>query len=322
MKALVTGAGGFLGSAVCRLLLEKGHEVQGLARTSCFQGIKMFQGDIANLESVMEATKGCDTVIHTAAKAGVWGPYQEYYSSNVTGTLNVIQACKDHGIKKLVYTSTPSVTYKGEDENGVNESEPYAEKFLCAYPKTKTIAEKAVLSENSGALATMALRPHLIWGPGDTNLVPRIIERQKAGKLRLIGHGSCLVDSVFIHNAAEAHLLAADKLDIGSPCSGKAYFITNGEPLQMKDLLNKICHAGGLGPIQKKIAPRAAYAVGAVLETLYKLFGKKEEPLMTRFVAKQLSTAHWFDISAAKDDLGYVPRISIDEGMKILKASF
>ncbi len=321
MKALVTGGGGFLGGAIVRMLLDKGDTVRSFSRSSYAEldalGVETVRGDLADSEAVSRAAEGCDTVFHVAAKAGVWGAYDDYYKANVAGTENIIQACGTHGIPKLVYTSTPSVTFKGS-EDGVDESEPYAENFLCHYAATKTVAEKAVLAANSDELATVALRPHLIWGPGDTNLVPRIISRAKSGKLFIIGDGSNKVDSTYIDNAAEAHVLASSALEPGAPCAGKAYFITNGEPLTMRDLLNKILAAAELPKANRSIPPRAAYAIGAVMEAVFGIIGIKQEPKITRFVARQLSTAHWYDISAAKRDFGYEPRVSIDEGMKRL----
>jgi len=325
LKALITGAGGFLGSAVAVRLLEKGANVCGLARSSYpkieSKGVVMFQGDLANFDATLKAAAGCDIVFHIAAKAGVWGSYQEYYKSNVIGTENVIRACREHGVKKLVYTSTPSITYSGTEEDGIDESAPYAAKFLCHYPATKAEAEKMVLAANGEDLATVALRPHLIWGPGDNNLTPRIIDRGIKGKLRLVGDGSRMVDSVYIDNAALAHILAAEKLDINAQCAGKAYFISNDEPLPMGTLVNKILDAAGLPPVKKKIPVALAYAVGAMSEVVYKILNRKDEPMITRFVARQLSTSHWFNITAAKRDLDYSPTISIDQGMALLKKS-
>ena len=323
MKALVTGGGGFLGGAIVRQLVARGDTVRSLARSQYSEldelGIETLQGDIADPDAVERAVQGCDVAFHVAAKAGVWGPYAQYYRTNVTGTQRVLEACRRHGVRKLVYTSTPSVTFRGRDEEGTNESTPYAEHFLCHYPRTKAMAERMVLEANGPELATIALRPHLIWGPGDNHLIPRVIERGKAGKLRLLGQRANKVDSTYIDNAAEAHLLAADHLAPGAVCAGKAYYITNGEPLPMGELLNKILATADLPPITRHIPANAAYVLGAVLEGVYTLLRRQDEPLMTRFVARQLSTAHWYDISAANRDLGYTPRIGIDEGMARLR---
>lgn len=324
MQVLVTGGGGFLGSAICKLLSERGDRVRSLTRGEYPQlsewGVETVKGDIANAATVSEAVRGCDLVIHTAAKAGVWGRYDDYYRCNVMGTENVLKACQQHGVPKLVYTSSPSVVHSGADMQGADESAPYPEHFETTYPKTKAIAEQMVLKANGPELSTCALRPHLIWGPGDNHLVPRILARGRSGRLRRIGNTSNVVDAVYIDNAAYAHVLAADRLEPGSAVAGKAYFIAQGEPVPLWDLIDRILDAGGLPPVKKRISTAAAYAVGAILEKVYGLFGIQTEPPMTRFVARQLSTSHWFDLTAARRDLGYCPPVSLEEGLKRLKA--
>lgn len=323
MKALVTGGGGFLGKAIVRLLLEKGVAVHSFSRREYPQltalGVAHSCGELADLQAVKDAAAGCDIVYHVAAKAGVWGPYDEFYQANVVGTENVIRACREQGIRRLVYTSSPSVVFDGSDMEGVDESVPYPAHYHSFYPQTKAQAEQRVLAANDAALATVALRPHLIWGPEDNHLVPRILERGKQGALRKIGNKPCLVDTIYIDNAAEAHLSAAEKLAVGSAVAGKAYFLSNGEPLPLWEIVNRILAAGNIPPVTKSISPQLAYAIGAVLEKIYGGLRLKGEPRMTRFVAKELSTAHWFDLSAAHNDFGYIPRISIDEGMRRLQ---
>lgn len=323
MKVLVTGGGGFLGGAIIDKLLARGVEVRSISRGKYpvleAKGVECIQADLSDAEAVTAATTDCVAVIHSAAKAGVWGDYQDYFDANVTGTRNVILACKAHGVPKLVYTSTPSVTFAGEDEDGVDESMPYAENFLCHYAETKAQAERDVLAANGGTLSTVALRPHLIWGPGDRHLVPRVIARAKAGKLKLVGNGKNRVDATYIDNAADAHLCALDALSPEAVCAGKAYYISNDEPIPMGALINKILKAGGLPPVTRRVPPAMAYFVGASLEKIYGAMGKDEEPIMTRFVARQLATAHWFNISGAKRDLGYRPSVNMDEGMQRLE---
>jgi 2-alkyl-3-oxoalkanoate reductase len=323
MIVLVTGGGGFLGQAIVRRLLARGDAVRTLQRGDypalAALGAMCIRGDLTDAETVRRAVTGCDAVIHTAAKAGVWGPYDEYYRANVLGTQNVLDACLSAGVPRLVYTSSPSVVFSGEDENGIDESAPYPARYLTHYPQTKAEAERRVLAENNSKLATVALRPHLIWGPGDPHLLPRLVERAKSGKLRLIARTDNLVDSTYVDNAALAHVLALDRLvDHASPCAGRAYFISNGEPLPMAELINKLLAAKGVAPVTRTISPKLAYAAGAVLETVYKLLGRTTEPPITRFVARQLSTAHWYDLTAAKRDLGYKPEITIDEGLRRL----
>ena len=320
MKALVTGGGGFLGGAVVRLLQQRGNAVRSLTRSAYpwldELGVEQTLGDLADLEAVERAAEGCDIVFHSAAKAGVWGRYADFFKTNITGTENVIAACKKHHVRKLVYTSTPSVVHGGGDIEGGNESLPYAKHFDAYYPATKAAAEKAVLAANSSELATVALRPHLIWGPSDPHLIPRIINRAKAARLRRIGSRPVKVDVTYIDNAADAHILAGDKLDVGSPVAGKAYFISNGEPVELWPFIDRILAAGGLPPLTRTISAWKARLAGRLLEWMYWGLHLPGEPPMTRFVASQLSTAHWYDITAARTDLGYEPHVSIDEGLR------
>lgn len=326
MKALVTGGGGFLGKAIVMQLLARGDSVRSLARGDYPEltklGVDVRRGDAADLATVLDASKGCDIVFHIAAKAGIWGTKAEYERSNVEATKNVIEACKQNGIDRLVFASSPSVVHAGGGIEGANESLPYPDHYEADYPRTKATAEQLVLAANGPTLRTVALRPHLIWGPGDTNLVPRIVARAKAGMLRKIGDGKALIDTVYIDNAAEAHILAGDRLTPGSPVCGKAYFITNDQPIPVGEMIDRILGAAGLPPEKRTVPAGLAIAGGGLMEAAWRLMGRTDEPRMTRFLAKQLSTAHWFDISAAKRDLGYVPRVSLDEGLKRLKEDF
>ena len=322
----VTGAGGFLGKAITKRLLSAGIKVTGFARGYYPEleqlGASMIQGDLASGQAVQDAMTGCDLVFHVASKAGVWGNRDDYFKPNVDGAANIIKACKVHGIKYCVYTSTPSVTFNGTDENGIDETTPHATSFLNFYAHSKSIAERLVLDANNGDLKTVALRPHLIWGPEDPHLVPRVIARGKSGKLKLVGKQDKLVDTIYIDNAAYAHILAANELIASnSKCAGKPYFLSNDEPVAMGTMLNLILACDELPEVTKRVPVSVAYCAGAILEGLYKLLGKKEEPIMTRFVAKQLSCSHYFDISAAKNDFNYQPLITIEQGMKELRKS-
>ncbi len=326
MKALVTGGGGFLGKAIVLQLLERGDEVcsysRGLYPELSRLGVDVRQGDIADARTVGSAVKDCDVVFHVAAKPGIWGPYEEYHRTNVLGTENVLHACRRHKVMRLVYTSSPSVVHSGGDAEGVDESAPYPETFETHYPKTKALAEKMVLDANNKDIATVSIRPHLIWGPGDNHLIPRLIARGRSGRLSRVGKTPHLVDCTYIDNAAKAHLLAADRLRPGSEITGKAYFISQGEPVDIGQLIDLIIATAGIPPMRRTVPPGLAYAVGWIFEMLYTLFRIKNEPQMTRFLAKQLSTAHWFDISAARRDLGYNPDVSIAEGLRRLERSF
>ena len=325
MKVLVTGGGGFLGSAICRQLLARGDEVIAYQRSASEEleklGIQIVQGSITDAELLNAALKGVDAVIHTAAKAGIWGVYDDYFGPNVTGTENVISACRNNGIHKLVFTSSPSVTHADGDIEGGDESLPYAEHYNSPYPATKALAEQMIMAANCPELHTVSLRPHLIWGPGDNHLLPKLLERAKSGKLKLPGPDK-LIDTIYIDNAAKAHLLALDRLQIDpETVGGKTYFVSNDEPLPQSQIIGGLLKAAGLEIDIQPISPHIALAAGTLLETGWKLFGLKSEPPITRWSAEHLSTAHWYDISAAKHDLGYIAEISIAEGLKILAAS-
>lgn len=326
-RILITGGGGFLGQAIVKKLRAVQAEVASYSRSHYPQltqwGCHTYRGDIADATAL---TKACadwlpDLVIHTAAKAGVWGDASSYYRSNVTGTQNVLTAMKTSGIHRLVYTSTPSVTFAGTDQDGVDESAPYTDVFFNAYQRTKTMAEQLVREDR--CIRSISLRPHLIWGPGDNQLVPRIIERAQAGRLRLVAGGEKLVDAVYIDNAAHAHVLAASRLITGDDehLAGKAYFVTNQEPWPMKDIINGIVTAAGLPAISTGLSASAAYAVGAAMEAAWRLGRRQVEPPLTRFVARQLSTSHWFNKQRVITDLGYVPTVSMSEGLANLAAS-
>lgn len=322
MNALVTGGGGFLGLAIVRALRARGDAVRSLSRQEHPAlrelGAEHMRGDVADAAAVLAAAKGCDIVFHVAAKAGVWGPCEEYHRANVVGTENVLAACRAHGIRRLVHTSSPSVVFDGRDMEGVDESVPYPAHFEAHYPHTKALAEQLVLKANSPTLATVALRPHLIWGPGDNHLLPRLIARAKSGQLRRIGSQRKLVDTVFIDNAADAHLLAADALAPGAACAGKAYFISNGEPIELWDMVNRMLAAAGLPPVTRTVPSGLAMFLATCFEAAHKFTGNPNEPRLTRFVVREMTTAHWFNISAAKRDFGYVPRVTTEEGLRRL----
>lgn len=324
-RALVTGGGGFLGRAVVERLLARGLRVRSFARGEYPEltalGVEVVRGDLDDREAVMRACEGCDLVFHIAAKAGLWGPSEEYHRINVVGTVNVIAACREQGTARLVFTSSPSVVFAGVDQENVNESAPYPSRFEAHYPQTKAMAEQFVIAANAAGLATVALRPHLIWGPGDPHLIPRLVERARRGQLRLIGNGSNLIDTVFIDDAAEAHLLAAERLHPGAPIAGKSYFITAGEPRPIREIINGILAAHDLPPVTRSVPAGLAVRLGGAMERVHRLFRIQREPRLTRFLALEMSTAHWFDISAARRDLGYDPRVSVDEGLRRLAAS-
>lgn len=328
MKLLVTGGGGFLGQALCRGLRERGHEVASFSRSRHAAldalGVRQLQGDLADNAAVLAAfAEGFDAVLHNAAKAGAWGSYASYFDANVTGTRNVIAACRAHRIGKLVHTSTPSVVHRATHpvEGASADEVPYGESVKAHYAATKIVAEREVLAANDADLATVALRPRLIWGPGDTQILPKLVERARSGRLRLVGSGDNLVDTTYIDNAAQAHFDALAQLRPGAACAGRAYFISNGEPWPLREVLNGLLRAAGAPEVCKTIPFGAAYAVGAVCEALWTALPLRGEPPMTRFLAEQLGTAHWYSMAPAARDFGYVPKVSMAEGLERLRAS-
>jgi nucleoside-diphosphate-sugar epimerase len=323
VHALVTGAGGFLGRYIVEQLVARGDRVRTLARHRYPEldvlGVEAIQADIQDAAAVANACRGVDTVFHVAAVAGIWGPWRHYFGINTLGTRNVVAACRQQGVARLVFTSSPSVTFAGRDQCGVDESAPYPTRWLCHYSHTKAIAEQEVLAANGqDGVATCSLRPHLIWGPRDQHLIPRLIERARRGQLRQVGDGRNVIDAVYVENAAAAHLLAADALRLDTPVAGRAYFITNGEPVNCWQWINEILALAGLPPISRRISRPAAYAAGAMLEGLWTVLGRTDEPRMTRFLAAQLASSHYFNMAAARRDFGYEPRVSMAQGMQRL----
>jgi nucleoside-diphosphate-sugar epimerase len=326
MNALVTGGGGFLGRWLVEKLRARGDTVRVIGRREypdlAQSGVDTVQADISDQTAVAAACKDIDAVFHAASRVGVWGRRRDFYSTNVEGTNNVLEACRVAGVKRLVYTSSPSVVFGRDSIAGGDESLPYPDSYLAVYPETKAIAERSVIeASGTDGLLTCSLRPHLIWGPGDTNLVPRMVARSKSGRLARVGDGTNRVSVAYVENAADAHLLACDRLVEGSPVPGQCYFIAEPEPVNCWDFIGDLLVKLDCQPVKKSVSTKAAYAIGTVMELAYGLFGVSKEPAMTRFTALQLATDHWFDISKAQRDLGWESRVTIDEGIERLNRS-
>jgi 2-alkyl-3-oxoalkanoate reductase len=324
VKALVTGGSGFLGQYIAEQLVRRGDGVVAFCRRKCPAleniGVEMILGDIRDRQAAMAACRGVDTVFHTAGIAGMGGPWRDYHDVNVLGTQNILDGCLEHGVGRMIFTSSPSVTFDGRNQYGVDESAPYAHRWLCHYAHSKALGEQRVLAANgrSGFL-TCALRPHLIWGPRDRNIFPRVIDLARCSRLRRVGDGTNQIDTTYVENAADAHLLAADALQPGSPVAGQAYFLSQGEPVNCWQWVDQLLAVAGMPPVRKSTPLPLAYAAGAICELAYAAFHLRGEPPMTRFTALQFAKSHYFDISRAKRDFGYVPKVSMAEGLERLR---
>jgi nucleoside-diphosphate-sugar epimerase len=317
MKALVTGGGGFLGRAIAILLLQRGDEVTSFARGEYpglrDAGIHVVRGDIQDLDAITQACTDVDTVFHVAAKAGLWGTWDSFYGVNVKGTANVVAACQANNITRLVYTSSPSVIFDGKDQCGIDETYPYPSRYENPYPHTKALGEQLVIKANDSNLATVSLRPHLIFGPMDNHLLPNLIARAKAGKVPQVGDGTNRVDLTYIDDAARAHLLAADALSPSTPVAGNVYFITQDEPVVLWTWVKSLLMVLDIQPIRLKLPLWLARFAGAILVATHKGLNLSGEPRITPFLASELAQNHYYDISKAKHDFDYRPVYSMAE---------
>jgi 2-alkyl-3-oxoalkanoate reductase len=321
---LVTGGSSLIGAGVAAALVARGDEVVVQQRThssalSAFD-IRQELGDIRDLDAVRSAAMGCEAIVHLAAKVGVVGQWEEYRSINVDGTNNVLVAARGAGIGRVVHVSSPSVAHGGEPIVGGVADDPVLGRRRAWYPESKAIAELDALAAASDDLGVVAIRPHLVWGPGDTQLVGRIVERAATGRLALVGGGRALVDTTYVDNAVDALVAALDAVRPGATCSGRAYVVSNGEPRTIRELVEGICRAAGVPFAPKSVSLLVGRSLGGVIERVWPLLGRTDEPPLTRFLAEQLGTAHWFDPRPARDDLGWSPSVSIDDGLARLAA--
>ena len=325
MKVLVTGTGSLLLGGVASELLRRGDEVVCLQRRpAAFMGHQNAHevlADICNADAVALAAKGCDAIIHGAARVGVVGSQKEFYDTNVLGTENILRAAEQQSISRLVFVSTPSVAHTGASLVGAPAGQAEIGRSRSYYAESKAIAERTVLNARNSQLAVVAIRPHLVWGPGDTQLVGRIVERAKSGRLAVVGTGNALVDSTYIDNAISAHIAALDALHIGSACDGKAYVVSNGEPRTVNELMRSMCESAGVPFEPRHLSLTLGIRLGALVERLWPLMQSSEPPI-TRFIAEQLGTAHWFDQRVVHNDLKWAPSVTLDEGFKQLTQWF
>lgn len=321
MKILVTGGGGFLGRHIVDRLLARGDAVTVLGRRDypdlVARGVTCINGDIADYAAVKTVATGVDAIMHVASLAGIWGAYKTYYNTNVVGSENVLKAAKELGVAKVVYTSTPSVVHGGDGIDGGDESLPYPDHYLTPYAETKSIAEQLLLGANSPDLAVTAIRPHLIFGPGDTQLIPKLLARAKTGKLKQIGDGTNLIGVSYVENVADAHILALDNVD----SAGQVYFINEPKPVNCWQFINSLVRGAGLKEVTRRVPFGLAYNAGWLCEKIWAILGRQDDPPVTRFLATQLATSHWFKTDKAQQQLGWRPKYSLEEGVAKMLAS-
>lgn len=318
MRVLVTGGSSLIGRRLAEALVERGDEVVVFQRSSADElddRVHQQLGDICDARSVGAAAEGAEVIVHLAAKVGVTGPRDEYVAVNVDGTQNALDAAHRHGVRRFVHVSSPSVAHAGSAIFGDGATAALTSHGAAWYPETKAIAERAALAADSDALGVVVVRPHLVWGPGDTQLVGRIVERAASGRLALVGGGRALVDTTYIDNAVSAMIAAVDAIRPRRRCAGRAYVISNGEPRPVRELVAGICAAAGVDFAPRDVPLGVARRAGAVIEKIWPRLGRTDEPPLTRFLADQLGTAHWFDPRPARDDLGWTPDVSLDEGL-------
>ncbi|GAB3546445.1 NAD-dependent epimerase/dehydratase family protein [Arthrobacter tumbae] len=320
MKVLVTGASGMLGGAVASLLLRDGFEVRTFQRrASGVRGAEDLAGDLTDRSALARAVAGVDAVIHLAAKVSVSGKPDDFHRINVLGTADLLAASRSAGVQKFVYVSSPSVAHTGRSLVGASAGPAEPEHARGSYARTKAQAEILALEADDEQMPVAVLRPHIVWGPGDTQLVERVLVRARAGRLPLLDGGTALIDTTYVDNAASAIAAALDRMEY---ISGTPLVITNGEPRPIGELLTRICLAGGAQAPRRSLPGWLGRTAGSVVERAWRASNAGGEPPMTRFLAEQLSTAHWFDQRRTRSLLGWTPEVSLDEGFARLAAHY
>jgi len=323
-NVLVTGATGVVGGATVRALLANGHRVTTLQRRAlpddlAAAGARGIRGDITNADDARRACDGIDVVVHAAARVEVTGPWSDFERVNIDGTATMLHAARDAGANGFVFVSSPSVAHAGEPLVGADADPASPEHARSHYARSKAIAEIAVLAADTDDMATVAIRPHLVWGPGDTQLTARIIDRARSGRLVLIGSGAALIDTTYIDNAGTALAAAVDRVH-DEQVHGRAFVVSNGQPRTVAEMLTRIAAAADAPGPRAAIPYPLARLAGHVAAAAWDRLDRPGDPVITPFVAEQLATAHWFDQRATRDALQWSPRVSVDEGFELLAA--
>ncbi len=319
MKVLVTGGTSLLGAGVARLLHERGEDVTVMQRSPSGMGMAEILGDIGDTDALEAAARGADAVVHLAARVAATGSWSDFETVNVRGTADVLGAAIAAGVSRFVYVSSPSVAHQGQSLVGAGAAPANPATARGYYARSKAEAERVALAGNTKALSVVAIRPHLVWGPGDQQLVGRVVERARQGRLAIVGSGTALIDSTYIDNAVDA-LVAA--LDRAPELGGRAFVVSNGQPRPVREMLNRIVAAAGLPPPTLQVPAAVARAGGRVVEAWWDRRDRQDDPPMTSFLAEQLATAHWFDQRETRRALQWEPQVDLAEGFRRLAAWF
>lgn len=319
MRVLVTGASGLLGAEVARRLDRRGDDVTVMQRRPSGLGLRERLGDVSDAAAVRAAVSGQDAVVHLAAKVHVVGAWSDYFAANVVGTTNVVTSARQAGVSCLVQVSSPSVAHSGSSLVGEPAAPADPDHARGPYSRSKALAERVALGAAGDSLGVVAVRPHLVWGPGDTQLVERIVARARAGRLTVVGRGTALIDTTYLDNAAEAIVAALDR---APQASGQAFVVSNGEPRPVQEILTSLCRAAGVPGPRRHVPYRLAWTVGAAVDTWWRIRDRQDDPPITRFLAEQLATAHWFDQRQTREVLQWTPEVGLDEGFERLAAWF
>ncbi len=352
MKVLLTGATSLIGRHVVARLLERGDEVTVVQRNpSRIEGVAEFCHDIGgkhggagpgksaspitglpppasglppsnagspSIDPLDEPMANMDAVVHLAAKVTFSGKWEAFEAINIEGTRRLVDSASRSGVSRFVHVSTPSVAHAGRSLIGEPAGPADPEHVRGHYARSKAFGEKIALAANGPGMRVVALRPHLVWGPGDMQLTQRIIDRARAGRLVLVGSGLALIDTTYIDNAATAIVAGIDNAE---RAAGHALVISNGQPRTVSEIIKRMLHAGGLPTRLRHVPSPVAIAAGAAIETVWDLLDKSDEPPMTRFLAEQLATAHWFDQRQTRELLNWKPEVGLDEGFRQLADS-
>ncbi len=318
MRVLVTGASGLLGRGTALSLLARGDDVTVLQRRTAALPCREVLGDVADPVAVRTAAAGQDAVVHLAAKVDVVGRWAEYARANVVGTRVIVAACRAAGVRRLVHVSSPSVAHAGQPLVGVGAEPADPGGARGHYSRSKALAELIALAADGSELEVLAVRPHLVWGPGDTQLVERIVTRARTGRLLLPGSGAALIDTTYVDNAVDALLAALDAAGV----HGEALVVSNGEPRPVAEVIARLCAAAGVRGPRGRVPVSAAWLVGALVEGAWAGLRRRDTPPLTRFLVEQLSTAHWFDQRRTREVLRWTPRVGLDEGFARLAAAY